>query len=170
MEIGIGTISELIKNGKLSKNIILKICDDLYGLTDSACKGDYPRHRSWFYQKHLPAVLTPDSGRDIIYAVKSETGEYIGTAFTKKDREERKICTLFVDEKMRSQGVGPKPFEKCFDILETTKPMATLTDHRLSIFEGIIKNYGWEQKQDVKGFYNDKHSELVYNGQLKLDE
>jgi len=49
---------------------------------------------------------------------------------------------LFVDENMRGEGVATKLLEKCFEILKTTKPMITLADYKLGMFEGIIKKYG----------------------------
>lgn len=55
-------------------------------MTDFICE-DYPKHKTWFYQKHLPETLKPDSGRDIIFAYDNE-GNHYGTSFVKKDENE----------------------------------------------------------------------------------
>ena len=52
------------------------------------------------------------------------------------------------------------------EILKTTKPMITLAEYKLLMFEGLIKKYGWEKTKEVSGLYNDTYKELVYNGFL----
>jgi GNAT superfamily N-acetyltransferase len=162
MEILTKTIKELIINGH-SQDEILKLCDKLYDMTDFICE-DYPKHKTWYYQKHLPATLMAGSGRDIVFAY-DETNIY-GTAFIKEDENEKKICTLFVSEDARGKGVATKLVEKAMEILNTTKPMITLADYKLPMFEGLIKKYKWEKTQEVKGLYNDRSLELVFNGIL----
>lgn len=161
------SIQELIKQG-VDKKSLLRICDELYEMTDFISE-DYPKHKSWFYQKHLPATFIENSGRDIIYA-HDEKGVIYGTAFIKQDEVEKKICTLFVDDKARGLGIGTKLVEKSMEILKTTKPMITLADYKLPMFEGLIKKYNWKQTQVVKGLYNERSSELVYNGHLDTPE
>jgi hypothetical protein len=139
---------------------ILKLCDKIYDMTDFI-SADYPKHKSWFYQKHLPGVLTPNSGREIILA--SENGKMLGTAFTKNDKEEKKICTIFVDEIARGTGVTTGICEEVFKVLGTTRPLITIADYKIGMFNGIIKKYGWEQTRSVKGLYNDRHEELFFN-------
>lgn len=168
MAVDVKAISELLKSEKVSKNI-LTLCDQLYSMTDFINE-DYPKHKSWFYKKHLPASLTRGSGRDIIYATDTDLQQMVGTAFVKQDEFEKKICTLFVDPEARGQRVATHLLEKCFDVLQTTKPMITLADYKLPMFEGIIKKYGWEKTQEVSGLYNDKYKELVYNGILPTSE
>lgn len=133
-------------------------------MTDFICE-DYPKHKSWFYQKHLPATLVKGSGRDIIFAC-DKNGKIYGTSFIKEDDTEKKICTLFVSPEARGLGIGILLVEKSMEMLGTTKPMITLADYKLPMFEGLIKKYGWEMTEEVTGLYNDKHKELVYNGSL----
>lgn len=159
------SIQQQIKDGA-DKQFLLKLCDKLYDMTDFIST-DYPKHKSWFYEKHLPAAFTENSGRDIIYAF-DENGKLHGTAFIKQDEDEKKICTLFVDNEARGLGIGTKLVEKSMEILHTTTPLITLADYKLPMFEGLIKKYNWKQTQVVKGLYNDKSVELVYNGQLTL--
>ncbi len=157
------TIKELMKKG-YSKQDLLLICEKLYGMTDFICE-DYPKHKSWFYQKHMPETFNQDSGRDIIFVYDKQKNIY-GTSFIKEDDEEKKICTLFVDEKARGIGVGTKLVEKSMEILDTTKPMITIAEYKLPMFKGLIEKYGWEKTEEVTGLYNDRYKELVYNGFL----
>lgn len=163
MEINTYTIKELMAQG-VPMDKILEICDGLYDMTDFVC-ADYPKHKSWFYQKHLPATLEENSGRDIVFACDAEENMY-GTAFIKKDEEEKKICTLFVREDARGMGVATQLVERSMEILETTKPMITLADYKLPMFEGLIEKYDWERTQEISGLYNDRSTEFVYNGFL----
>ena len=155
----IKSIQELLSQG-VDKRTLLTLCDQLYGMTDFITD-DYPKHKSWFYQKHLPAVFSENSGRDIIFA-QDEFGKIYGTAFIKKDSFEKKI----VSNESRGLGIGSKLVEKAMEILQTTKPMITIADYKLPMFEGLIKKYDWKQTQEVKGLYNDRSAELVYNGYL----
>lgn len=157
------SIKELVENGYDNKRLLV-LCDDLYEMTDFICE-DYPKHKSWFYQKHLPATFVKGSGRDMIFAC-DKNGKIYGTSFIKEDDTEKKICTLFVSPEARGLGIGTLLVEKSMEILGTTKPMITFADYKLPMFEGLIKRYGWEKTEEVAGLYNDKHKELVYNGSL----
>ena len=154
----------MIKNGLELKRAV-QICDAIYEITDFIC-ADYPKHKSWFYQKHLPATLKQGSGRDIIFAYDLNQKLY-GTSFIKQDDQEKKNCTLFVNSDARSFGVGTALVEKSMELLGTTKPMITLADYKLDMFQGLIKKYNWELTQVVSGLYNDHSKELVYNGILE---
>ena len=157
------SIKELLELG-VNSDVLLNICEELYEMTDFICE-DYPKHKSWFYQKQLPETFMRGSGRDIVFAYDEDKNMY-GTAFIKEDENEKKICTLFVDEKARGLGVGTKLVEKSMEILDTTKPMITIAEYKLPMFKGLIEKYGWEKTEEVSGLYNDRYKELVYNGFL----
>ena len=157
------SIKDLLSKGWSEKEV-LPICEQLYNMTDFICE-DYPKHKTWFYKKHLPAVFTPNSGRDIIFACDKDKKIY-GTSFIKEDDVEKKICTLFVSPEARGMGVGTLLVEKSMELLQTTKPMITIADYKEPMFKGLIEKYGWVKTEEVSGLYNDKHNELVYNGSL----
>jgi len=162
MKIILTTIKELLDLEKPQEDI-LKICNTIYDMTAFISK-DYPEYKSW-YQKHLEGTLDKNSKRDIIYA-HDEFGNIFGTALIKQDKKEKKICTLFVDEKARGQGIATMLIEKSMEILKTTKPLITLADYKLPMFQKLITKYGWKQTEIVKGLYNNKNFELVFNGYL----
>ena len=90
-----------------------------------------------------------------------------GVAFLKKDDTESKICTFLVVEGYRGKHVASKMLECAFKYLGTTKPLITIADYKIPMFEPIIKKYNWELTQTMsEGYYNNSSRELVYNGKL----
>ncbi|MBS7401348.1 MAG: GNAT family N-acetyltransferase [Eubacteriales bacterium] len=162
-EIKVVSIKELIEMG-LERNKVLEICNRIYEMTDFVCK-DYPRYKTWFYQKHLPGTLDVKIGRDIVFTY-NKNKDISGTSLIKKDDTEQKICTLFVNPIFRGLGIGTALVEKSIELLGTNKPLITIADYKLLMFEGLIKKYHWEQTQVVTGLYNDRSKELIYNGYL----
>ena len=85
----------------------------------------------------------------------------------KKDDTESKICTFLVVEDYRGRRVATKMLEQSFNYLGTTKPLITIADYKIPMFEHIIKKYNWELTQTMsEGYYNSTSRELVYNGKL----
>ena len=84
----------------------------------------------------------------------------------KKDDEECKICTLYVNPNYRMSGVGSLLLEESIKFLETTKPLITFTEDKLPMFAKIIEKYNWELTEIVDGIYNKGIREFCFNGQL----
>ena len=87
-------------------------------------------------------------------------------ACLKKNEKEKKICTLYVSDQFRGQHLGTRMIEASMNFLETTKPLITLADYKLPMFQPIIDKYGWELTEIVEGLYNDRAKELCFNGTL----
>ena len=64
------------------------------------------------------------------------------------------------------QHLGTRMIEASMNFLETTKPLITLADYKLPMFQPIIDKYGWELTEIVEGLYNDRAKELCFNGTL----
>lgn len=151
-----------------------QIIGECYRITDWISQ-DYPGHCESFYTKYVPGVFT--GSREIIgYRIGTKV---IAVAFLKKSLEatpdgpgghsemERKLSTLYVDPEHRNQGLAARLLQECFKWLGTTKPLATIAEYKLEQFAGIIKKYGWEEKQILeKGYYNDHTREHVFNGKI----
>ena len=103
------------------------------------------------YDRQIKGCLT--SNRNIIF-IKNEEGKIIALSCLKKE-EERKICTFFVSDEYRKQGLGSLSFEESMKFLETTKPLVTFTEDKLPMFEKIVTKYNWELTEIVDGIYND---------------
>ena len=90
-----------------------------------------------------------------------------GVAFLKKDDTESKICTFLVVDGYRGKHIATTMLDYAFKYLGTTKPLITIADYKIPLFERIIKKYHWELTQTMrKGYYNNSSRELVYNGKL----
>lgn len=139
----------------------------IYMITDFICE-DYPKHKEWYFSKHLPRTVTEETG-EILYAYEEqEPDKILAMACLKKDDEEQKICTLYVDPKVRGQHLGTRMIESSMTWLGTTRPLITIADYKLPMFAPIIEKYGWTLDEEVSGLYNDKAKELCYNGTLTL--
>ena len=70
-------------------------------------------------------------------------------------------------EEYRGKHIATGMLEHAFTYLGTTKPLITIADYKLPMFEHIIGEYNWELTQTVsEGYYNSSSRELVYNGKL----
>lgn len=136
----------------------------IYKITDFICE-DYPNHKNWYYTKQLPAIVGNE--RNILFARSPKNeNDIIAMACLKKDKDEQKICTLYVSDKCRGLGLGTTIIESSMEWLETTKPLITLADYKLKMFEPVIKKYNWELAEIVSGLYNERSKELCFNGTL----
>ena len=152
------TFSSLLNNHRLFG----KYAHAAYSVTDFICK-DYPKHFEWYWTKQIPRVFN-GTGEIIVCTIGSNVA---GVAFLKKDAEECKICTLLVVEAYRGKHIATQLLERSFEYLGTTKPLITIADYKLSMFEHVIQKYGWELTQTMgEGYYNTTSRELVYNGEL----
>lgn len=60
--------------------------------------------------------------------------------------------------------------EYAFKYLETTKPLITIADYKVPLFESLIKKYHWKLIQTMEeGYYNDFSREKVFNEHLYPD-
>ena len=144
------------------KEEFIRIISSIYKVTEHL-NDTYPGYKEWFFEKQVKGCYTPN--RNIIF-IRTNTNEIVGFSCLKKDEEEKKICTLYVDSKYRNHGVGSLLFEESMKYLETTKPLATFTEDKLPIFEKIIEKYDWKLTEIVDGIYNKGVKELCYNGKL----
>lgn len=139
------------------------------------CSENYPNFNEWFYETVIPEVELKNEQREIIIAIsdlnkedcKEENLLVTGIAVLKKTKNEKKICALRIHEDYRNLGIGTKMFEECFEYLGTRKPIITITENLLSVFEGHINDYKFERTQVLENYYINGKTEYVFNGTLK---
>lgn len=152
-------LSSFIKNPLL----FIKLAESTYFFTSSTCK-DYPKYFEWYWSKAIPRIFN-GSGEIIICTINHKI---VGMACLKKDITESKICTLFVDKSFRKKHIATKLLELSFNYLGTSKPLASISEYKLSMFEPTIKKYDWKLTQiKSKEYYNNKFREFVFNGFLQ---
>ncbi len=150
--------------GIVSEKEFLELAKKIYGITEFICK-DYPKYKEWYFYKQLPRIFTPN-GEILFVRSEKDANTIIAMACLKKTETEKKICTLYVLDEYRGHHLGTRIIEESMKFLETTKPLITLADYKLPMFQSIIKKYGWELTDVITGLYNDKTKELCYNGLL----
>ncbi|OMD62440.1 GNAT family N-acetyltransferase [Paenibacillus odorifer] len=142
-----------------------KLYNYLRDLTES-----YPDFENWFYNVVIPEVELKDGKREIIIVLSEIEGHsqvlLSGLAILKKTKNEKKICTFRIHEDFRNQGIGSELFEKCFEFLETRKPIITISHFRKKMFDNHISNYNFIETQVLKDYYKQDSIEYVYNGFL----
>jgi len=150
--------------GKINSKDFISLATDIYLITDFICE-EYPNHREWYFKKQLPAIVGQE--RNILFVRNLEDyNDIISMACLKKDKEEKKICTLYESDNCRGLGIGTSIVEESMKWLETTKPLITLADYKLDMFRPLIKKYNWKLTEIVTGLYNDRSQELCFNGKL----
>lgn len=148
--------------GKISNEDFAILVKKIYDITDFICE-DYPHHKQWYFNKQVPRVFTPNG--EILFArAEGNEDQIIAVACLKKDEIEKKICTLYVSPRFRGQHLGTKMIEESMKFLETTKPLVTIADYKLPMFQAIIDKYDWQLVEIVTGLY--RKDEFCYNGRL----
>ncbi len=154
--------------GKLNDKEFMDLATKIYDITDFICE-DYPNYKEWYFKKQLPRIFTPNG--EILFARSEEDKDKIlAMSCLKSDEEEKKICTLYVSNQVRGQHLGTRMVEASMQFLGTTKPLITLADYKLPMFQPIIEKYDWELTEIVSGLYSDRAKELCFNGTLTKDK
>lgn len=125
---------------------------------------EYPGFQTWFNAKVLTGLLT---GTRLIL-VSMENDEIAGIAILKRDKLERKICTLRVVPAYRGKGYGGALMDYARRLLRTDHPLITVPSSRLSEFQTILCRHEFELVQRLPDYYLDGQTEYVFNGYLHV--
>lgn len=121
----------------------------------------YPAFSVWYGNLFTDDLkLKPE--REIIVCEKEY--EIAGVTILKSTKEEAKICTMYVAEQYRHNGLGRRLMELSLEWLENDKPVITLDKSKESGFAGILKHFGFVLQEENCGLYNPGKVELIYNG------
>ncbi len=152
-----------IKNylDKSKEKEFYKVTKEIYLMTEHLNKR-YPGYKEWFYNKQLQGCIAEK--RNIIFIRNSKNK--ITVISSLKKEEEKKICTLFVDSEYRKHGIGDILIEESLKYLETTKPLITINEDKIPMFEKIIEKYNWQLTEILNGIYTDSIREFCFNGRL----
>lgn len=138
-----------------------QLLEKLYNVTKKL-EIDYPNHYYWFHEKFCKEL--DGKVREIVFCLENDVP--IGVALLKNSKEEKKICTIYVEKTYRNIGIGTQLLLKSFAFLNTTKPLITMPEYKVKEFYNIIKNYNWEKTEKIESCYSEKN-EIVFNGILK---
>lgn len=130
---------------------------------DSICflKKDYPEFKKWYDEKVVPGIKS--GKREIV--IKEINGEIAAVSILKNDVE-KKICTFLVLPKYQEQGIGKEMLQISLDILNTDKPMITVSSNSINSFIRLLNNFNFEKQEELDGYYKKGSKEYVFNGSL----
>lgn len=157
-KIEIDDIQELIKKGYPVEKL-KKLLDNVLMLSLQV-KDDYPDYKNWFMTKQLPGIY--DNTRNIIIAHIDEN--IVGFASLKKTKEEKKICTFYVEKSFRKNRIGSLLVTKAIEYLEEEKPLITIPMDKLNEFIKISNKYGWKITDIQENLYRTTVPEVIVNG------
>lgn len=130
----------------------------------------YPNFDDWFFNVVIPDLELKNGVREIIFSLTKIIDNSIpvlsGIAILKKTDHEKKICTIRVHEHFRNFGIGSELFEKCFEFLETRKPVISISENSMDMFRKHIEDFNFELSHQLKGYYVSGITEYVFNGDL----
>jgi ASC-1-like (ASCH) protein len=157
----------LLSNVKRKSGIAFSdLINKVYVLTEPIHK-IYPDYLNWYFGKVVPGLL--DGSREILVCTINKS--IAGIVILKKDPNEKKICSCYIPSKFEDIGVLEKLLKKSFEILYTKKPLISISEYSIYMFEEIIKTNNWEQTQVLPvGYYNDSYKEFVFNGEISKQE
>ena len=135
----------------------------------SFLRTEYPDFYTWFYDK-VVSGLSDNSRKIFLASTPLSFGKVNGVLILKNTLSEKKICTLYVDDDSRRNGIGQKFMDVAFNELNTDKPLITVSDNRLKDFDRLLNKFNFESGDALPDYYADNHTEYTFNGHLYLPE
>lgn len=115
----------------------------------------YPGYLKWFYTVNLPRIFKGEG--DIIFYL---DGLEVVSLSILKNTDEKKICTLLVNEDYQKRGYSKQILEDSFEYLQTETPLITIPTKRLEEFDKIIDAYHWSESSRTDEYYSE---EVIFN-------
>lgn len=143
------------------------------GLLDEALKitsddaaflsSSYPRFDEWFASKVIPGIYAGE--RTLLIELRDSAA--VGLLILKHTDDEKKLCTLRIRPHYESKGLGVRMFQTAFELLETERPLLSISKPSISKFERLFNYFGFEQEAMYQGRYMPNVNEFAYNGLLE---
>lgn len=152
----------LVQVGAQEKALVQKIFQTLKVL-----RAEYPDFCRWFNTKVKTGLS--DGSRELWIAASHE-GKMAGIMILKKSDSEKKICTLYINEHFRRQGLGTLLMLKAFERLETMKPLATVSSSYMLSYQPLFNYFGFELSKIYTNYYREGVDEYSFNGELLSQE
>jgi acetyltransferase, GNAT family len=126
---------------------------------------NYPNIDTW-YQKIVSEINNDPKSREMFICLSNEKNllSISGLMILKNTCDEKKICTLRVNENYQGKGIASELIQKAFDFLKTEKPLITVPEESVEVFSNIFNKYGFEKKDEIHDLYREKKIEHIYNG------
>lgn len=115
----------------------------------------YPGFKKWF-DKNIALNLEKD--REVFLAL--QDGQFSGSLILKNNKYEKKICTLFVRDIDRYNGLGLDFIRIASEELETYKLPITISENVIDIFSNA-KSFNFYQKEVKPNLYKKGLTEYI---------
>lgn len=123
----------------------------------------YPNIKTWFKTKVEKELEEKNGSREVLLAFHRNIEQLVGIAILKKEKKEKKICTIRVHKDFLKRGIGTKLFEKSIEFLNDTKPMITISEDNVEAFKPLLKKFGFKLVEIKKDLYVKGKNEYIYN-------
>ncbi|UST64022.1 GNAT family N-acetyltransferase [Pseudomonas moraviensis] len=127
--------------------------------------GFYPEFNTWLYQKTIPGIIAGE--RSII--LEHRRGTLSGLAIVKNSEFEQKLCCLRVLPEFQGSGVGLRLFERAFELLNNDRPLLSVAEEQIPVFQKLFSYYGFELEKKYNGYYRPLKDELSFNGLIEAE-
>lgn len=125
-------------------------------------RSSYPLFDQWLATKVLPGIYTGE--RTLL--IEKRGSMAVAFLILKHTGTEKKLCTLRVRLNFESKGLGVRLFQTAFRLLETERPLLSVSEPAAPKFERIFKYFGFTQEAVYQERYIPMVDELAYNGLL----
>jgi GNAT superfamily N-acetyltransferase len=147
----------VIANPQLIKELLRVVGADIEFL-----RASYPGFDEWLLRKVVPGIQLGERTA----VIEQRDGVVAGLLIVKHSQFERKLCTLRVRPQFENKGLGVRLFEAAFDLLETDRPLLSVSDTSKPKFSRLFAHFGFAQEAVYKSRYLPKVDEFSYNGLL----
>lgn len=122
----------------------------------------YPGFESWYWTKVVPGLL--EGTRELF--IEQHAGKTIGVVIAKAAATERKLCTVWVDNRFAGCGLGGRLMRQAMEWLGTERPLISVPQERLAEFWPVFTAWRFDLVQALRSYYRPGRTEYVFNGVL----
>lgn len=124
----------------------------------------YPNFKKWFNKVLIENYNFPNK-REIFICINKEKLliNICGIMILKNYKEEKKICTLYIEKNFRNKKIGSQMIKKSFEYLGTNKPHITIPEEEYLNFKPLLDKYNFIETSKIKNYYRKNKIEYFYN-------
>lgn len=118
----------------------------------------YPNFNKWYTDEVLPNI---QKTRKVVVAC---DGHVLCGVMILKIKPQTKLCTLYVSENYRNQGLGSNLMKLCFSTLRTFNPHVTVSSKVIDHYVPLFKKNNFKLYKTYDNYYLEGTTEYSFNG------
>lgn len=135
-----------------------KLYEDILTLTMSV-NDTYSGYTDWYKNVFLPGLK---KGERMYVVAQDENENLAGCVLIKNTNDEKKICTLFVNQSFRKQGLATLLMEVSLKELGE-HPLITVSSKNIFQLKPLLDKMGFHLSDKRKGAYGAEDTEFYFN-------